>query len=42
MIAYGITKRAPEDSQKLSPGALFQPTAFGLDIFLSGAFKARL
>ena len=29
MIAYGITKRAPENSQKLSPGALFQLTAFG-------------
>jgi hypothetical protein len=42
MITYGIARRAPDDSSKLSSGALFQSTAFGLNIFLSGAFKARL
>ena len=42
MIAYGITKRAPENSQKLSPGALFQLTAFGLNIFSPDAYGGNI
>ena len=42
MITYGIARIAPDDRSKLAAGALFESTAFGLNIFLSGAFKARL